>query len=232
MIAEPEEHSSPTVLHPRYEVVLKFPVATLAPYVRLGTETLAWCAEHFIVTVFDLRKALLRKGRTSKVKYTKAQRTEFLRLFDPKGIPADWPQHPEPGVRVEQQVAHEKNISGVIRNAVWSAHDPWKAFLYLIHFEEDFMKYKGVGPGRMPAFMAWRSDMQRRYPRPEQPLTADCLEGRAFGKGSDYGMPAGGLEQVHMPASGSPFTIRFSFDLDGNDPDVIKKYVAIKAIIG
>lgn len=232
MIEELEKHSPPAVLHPRYEVVLKFPIATLAPYVGLSTVTLAWCADHSIATVKDLRKTLLRKGRASRVKYSEALRTEFLRLFEPKGIPADWPLHHDRGVRVEQQVAHVKNISSVIRNAVWSAYDPWQAFLYLIHFEEDFLKYKGIGMGRMPAFMAWRSDMQRRHPRPEEPLTAACLEGRAFGNAPGFDIRTVGLEQMHPSAAGSPFTIRFSFELDGNDPDVIKKYEAIRAILG
>lgn len=216
---------------PRYAIVLKFPVATLAPYVGLSAEALAWCNANRVRTVADVKRSMRPQGRSRLVKCPMEFREEFERLADPPGIPAAWPLHPEDYYRLEQQFAHDNSGYSVIRNVVLHAVDQWKALLYLVHFEEDFGQYKGVGPVVLPKVLAWRDLMRQYHAKPEKPLTADALKGREriYTQPMQPAIP----QPWHSPTwSPSSSFISFSFQLDLADPLLIEKLQAVKAIIG
>ena len=161
---------------PRYPIVNAFPVATLAPYVGTSAEALAWCGANKVETIEDLRRKMRPQGNAKQSKCPEAFRAEFERLLDPPGIPADWPLHPDVDERVLQQLAHEQSMNSLIGYVTWRSKDPWAALLYLIHFEEDFMQYKGVGPTKLPLVLAWRDEMRKRHERPAEALGREVLK--------------------------------------------------------
>ncbi len=172
---------------PRFSIVDQFPVETLAPFVGVSAETLRWCTDNLIDSVSELRRAMRRHGLAQRSNCSAELRTEFLRLLDPPGIPADWPLHPESVWRARQQTAHVKGgAGGRIDHALFEAKDRWEGLLYLIHFEEDLLQYKGIGPTLLPGVLAWRDDMRIRHPKPEKVLTSEVLKGRDFGVASTW----------------------------------------------
>lgn len=166
---------------PRYPIVNAFPVATLAPYVGISAEALAWCGANKVETIEDLRRKMRPQGKAKQSKCPEVFRTEFERLLDPPGIPADWPLHPDVDERVLQQLAHEQSMNSLIGYVTWRSKDPWAALLYLIHFEEDFSRYKGIGPTKLQLVLAWRDDMRKRLERPTEVLGREVLDGREWG---------------------------------------------------
>lgn len=217
---------------PRYPIVRKFPVATLAPYVGLSTEALEWCAGNWVVTVADVLRTLRPQGKGKVIKCPPALRDEFERLADPPGIPAAWPLHPEVDDRIEQQFAHTPRVYGIIRWAIYQADDKWTALQYLIHFEEDFMQYNRVGPVVLPQVLAWRDEMRQHHAKPMEPLTAAALKGseRSYAQ-HPQSIPVvsrtGRTESIGHP--GSPLTL--IIHLDPADPLLVQKFKAIKAIV-
>ncbi len=163
---------------PRYPIVNEFPVATLAPYVGTSAEALAWCAANRVESIADLRRNMRPQGRAKQSNCPEVFRAEFERLLDPPGIPADWPLHPYARQRILQQLAHDIPLYSLIRHAVSSAEDPWAAFLFLIHFEEDFRFHKGIGPTKLPLVLAWRDEMRKRHERPAEVMGREVLEGK------------------------------------------------------
>ena len=216
---------------PRYPIVRKFPVETLAPYVGLSAVTLEWCAANRVDTVADVLRTLRPQGRTNVIKCPPALRAEFERLMDPPGIPAAWPLHPTDYYRLEQQFAHDHGGYSVVRYAVLHAADEWNAVLYLIHYEEDFMQHKGVGPIVLPKVLAWRDVMRQYHAKPEKPLTADALKGRerSYTQPMQRKVPPPRHTPTWVP-SGSYIAVNFQLDLA--DPLLIEKFKAVKAIIG
>lgn len=216
----------------RYPLVLKFPVATLAPYVGLSTEALAWCNANRVNTVADARRTMRPQGRAKVVKCPPAFREEFERLADPPGIPAAWPLHPEEYHRIEQQFAHAPEVYGMIRRAMCGADDMWKALLYLIHFEEDFMRHKGIGPIGLPKLLAWRDEMRQRHTKPKEPLTAAVLKrSEQSYVQHPQSIPVvsrtSRTESIGHPGSSLSLIIH----LDPADPLLVQKFKAIKAIL-
>lgn len=172
--------ATPPLTQPRYPLVRKFPVTTLAPYVGLSSEALAWCAGNRVHTVAEAMRTLRPQGRSKLIKCPIPLRGELKRLIDPPGIPADWPLHPDTDRRFEQQLVHVPSIASAIRSATWEAKDRWLGMLYLIYCEEDFMQYTGIGRTKLPMVLAWRDDMRKRHERPSGILKADVLTGREW----------------------------------------------------
>lgn len=172
MTAPPPRHQ------PRYPIVRAFPVETLAPYVGLSANALAWCADNWITTVADALRAMRPQGRSKVIKCPPHLQLELLRLIDPPGIPADWPLHPDAVRRIDQQFAHAPGVWGLIRRLIFDVKDRWSALLYLVHVEEDFLQYKGIGPTKLPAVLVWRDEMRKRHARPTEELKQDVLKGR------------------------------------------------------
>ena len=212
---------------PRFPIVYRFPVETLAPYVGIPSETVAWCAEHGIGTIDELRRALRRHGRLKRSELPGTHRAELLRLFDPPGLPMEWPLHPDADHRAHQQVAHLSCGLGARLRKIWfNANDRWLGFLYVVHFEEYFTQYKGIGPGYLPRVLAWRDNMRSRHQRPEQVLTAEALQGRIFGiDNASCQHPAN-----NQPSSFSGFKLRIDLELEGNDPRLLEKFLAIMSL--
>lgn len=167
---------------PRYPIVNAFPVATLAPYVGTSAEALAWCAANKVETIEHLRRKMRPRGPAKQSSYPVAFRAEFELLLDPPGIPADWPLHPDVDARVLQQFAHAGLATRSLWDAMRDSKDPWSALLYLIHFEDDFQKYRGMGATRLPMVLAWRDEMRTRLERPARVLGREVLAGRDWSR--------------------------------------------------
>ncbi len=218
---------------PRYPIVRKFPIATLAPYVGLSTEALGWCAGNRVDTIADVLRTMRPQGKGKVIKCPPTLRGEFERLIDPLGIPADWPLHPNEFVRIEQQFAHTTGVYGIIRWAMAQAGDSWSALQYLIHFEDDFLRHKRIGPVVLPKVLAWRDEMRQRHAKPEQPLTADVLTG-----GIQYALPRqqpsaqAGPADLASPRGPSRSQLSLTLHLDLTDPQLVEKLKAVKAILG
>ena len=214
---------------PRFELVNEFPVATLAPFVELSAEALAWCVSNAAITVGDLRSRLRRPGR---FKCSEAVRSEFLRLLDPPGTPLEWPLHPDPQYRAKQHLEHlTGGLRGRIYDIVYNTKDPWNALVYVIHFEEDFIQYKGIGPGKLPAVLAWRDAMRVQVPRPNEGLTSATLNGRhTYHDRLEQPLPGVALPNRSPSPSGSSLTLTIQLDLA--DPLLVEKFKAIQAILG
>lgn len=222
----------PSFSQPRYPIVRKFPLATLAPYVGLSTEALEWCAGKRVETVADVLRTMRPQGKGKVIKCPPALRGEFERLADPPGIPAAWPLHPVERYRIEQQLVHITGLLGVVRRAIYQADDQWSAFLYFIHFEEDFMQYKGIGPVVLPKVLAWRDEMRQRHAKPKEPLTVAVLK-RSERRYVQHpqAIPVfsrtSRAESIGHPGS----TLSLIIHLDPADPLLLQKFKAIKAIV-
>ena len=196
---------------PRYPVVLDFTIADMAPYVGASPEAVKFCESLFIRDVQHLRRRVRYLDRWG---CTDQWRTELMRLLDPPGIPADWPPHPDPGIRVRQQVAH---LPGSVRHKAWralpDADDPWKAFLFLVHFKTDLQSCRGIGAAGVPEIEAWRTEMRARHPKPEQPLSENDLQRTPRAAAQPYCPQTG-----RMPAR-----LQIIIDLDASDPFVVDK---------
>lgn len=222
-----------TLLQPRYQIVREFPVTTLAPYVGLSNEALEWCADNCVSTVADALRTMRSQGRYKVIKCPPTLQNELKRLINPPGIPADWPLHPDLSTRIIQQFAHTKWVEGYIRRAISDARDPWAALMYLVHFEEDLLQYKGVASAKLPLFLAWRDDMRKRHPKPKEVLAADCLKDENPRTTPHPVWPPIEQKPRLQPAqarSRGNLTITVQLDLD--DPLLEQKFLAIKAIIG
>jgi len=219
------------VVHPRYPIVRKFPVTTLAPYVGLSTAALEWCAGKRVVTVADVLRTMRPQGKGRVIKCPPDLRDELERLANPPGIPADWPLHPEEYHRIQQQLAHATELYGMIRGAMGMAENRWTALLYLIHFEEDFIQHKGIGPIGLPKVLAWRDEMRQRHARPKEPLTAAVLK-RSERPYVQHPQPIPVVSRSGRTEFGHPGSpLSLIIHLDPADPLLVQKFKAIKAIV-
>ena len=226
-----EHHTPPPPL--RYPIANKFPVATLAPYVGTSAAAVKWCAANRVDTIGELRRAMRPYGKFKRIKCPAGLHAEFERLLDPPGIPAAWPPHPNEDHRVEQHLVHAAGLYGVLRRAIFDAKNRWEGMLYLIHFEDDFLQYKGIGPGLLPAVLAWREYLRGRFPRPVAVLTPEVLKGREFGPVRQNGSPASAGPSTYMPPSTrTTSTVKLIVEFDLADPHLVEKVRAIRSIVG
>ncbi|MBK9274707.1 MAG: hypothetical protein IPM49_09230 [Flavobacteriales bacterium] len=180
-----------------------------------------------------MMRTMRPQGKGKVIKCPPAFRGEFERLINPLGIPADWPLHPKEFVRIEQQFAHTTAVYGIIRWAMAQAIDSWSALQYLIHFEDDFLRHKRIGPVVLPKVLAWRDEMRQRHPKPAQPLSADVLTGRvqcAFPR-QQPSAQAGPADPA-SPRGPLRSQLSLTFQLDLADPQLVEKLKAVKAILG
>jgi len=102
----------------------------------------------------------------------------------------------------------------------------------LVHYEEDFMQYRGFGPLLLARLLAWREEMRARHAKPAEVLTAEVLKSRYYD--APLGLALAPRVAQHLPIPSierASFTVRFNIEIHGDDPLLIEKVEAVKRLL-
>lgn len=151
------------------DVITRYTIAELAHHTGASEQLLAWCAEHGLRTMVQLRRAMASAGEgglRAHLGCTPDVERELIALLDPPGLPIDWPPLLKPADRIRQHYAHlDTRHRNILDSWIFQYTPPEAALHYLVHGSYDFRRERGVGSLAMDALTEWRAHMRTIVPR-------------------------------------------------------------------